>query len=219
MRHSTAPAGQFVKTIGACLAAALLLLSGCALLPASETLTFYRLPPSQLAAPADGHQSAPMPAVLRVATPGGNRAVDSSRILVVPEADRVSAYKGARWSDRAPVLLRDRLIESFRDAGLFRAVVTDSGNLGADLELSSDLSQFHVIYRSGSPVAVVVLEATLVEPASSRILAARRFYAEQAVQGKEVPEVVQAFGSAVDQLTVQLLDWSREQARAGRGAH
>lgn len=219
MRHSTAPAGRFVKMIRACLPAALLLLSGCALLPASETLTFYRLPPSRLAAPADGQQSTPMPAVLRVATPRGNRAVDSSRILVVPEADRVSAYKGARWSDRVPVLLRDRLIESFREAGIFRAVVNDSGNLGADFELSSDLSQFHVVYRSGSPVAVVVLEATLFEPASSRILAARRFDAEQAVQGKEVPEVVQAFGSAVDQLSVQLLDWSREQARAGREAH
>ncbi|MBO9356137.1 ABC transporter [Bordetella petrii] len=208
-----APGNLLITVIRACLPAALLLLPGCTLLPASETLTFYRLPPSQIAAQGDaGQRQAPMHAVLRINTPDGNRSIDSTRILVVPEADRVSSYYGARWNDRAPVLLRDRLIESFRDAGIFRAVVTDSGNLGADVELSGDLSQFHVIYRSGSPVVVIVFEAALVDPASSRILAARRFHAEQPVRGKEVPEVVQAFGPAIDQLTVQLLAWTRDTA-------
>jgi len=197
-----------------------LALSGCAMLPASETLAFYRLPDAN-GAVVDAAVPGPvrLPMVLRVATPYGNRAVDSTRILVVPEADRVSAYKGARWSDTVPVLLRDRLIQSFRDAEVFRTVVADSGNLGADVELSSDLSRFHVIYRSGSPVAVVALDATLVEPASSRILASRRFLAERAVQGKAVPEVVQAFGLAVDELTSQLLAWTREHAPAGEEAH
>jgi len=217
MRHSSALARHIAKMLKACVPAAMLALSGCAMLPESETLTFYRLPDAvHASADAAATRSPGLPAVLRVATPYGNRAVDSTRILVVPEPDRVSAYKGARWSDTAPVLLRDRLIQSFRDAGVFRSVVADSGNLGADLELSSDLTQFHVIYRSGSPVAVVVLDATLVEPASSRILASRRFQAERAVQGKEVPEVVQAFGSAVDELTAQLLAWSREQAPTGK---
>ncbi|TFL13717.1 ABC transporter [Pusillimonas caeni] len=218
MRHSPALARHIAKMLKACVPAVLLALSGCAMLPASETLTFYRLPDAVEAADAAAPRPR-LPAVLRVATPYGNRAVDSTRILVVPEADRVSAYKGARWSDTAPVLLRDRLIQSFRDAGVFRSVVADSGNLGADLELSSDLSQFHVIYRSGSPVAVVALDATLVEPASSRILASRRFHAERAVQGKEVPEVVQAFGFAVDELTAQLLAWSREQAPTSKETH
>lgn len=202
-------------------AALALALAGCAVLPESETLTFYRMPPPAAAPPgadsAAGSRAARLPLVLRVATPYGNRAVDSTRILVVPEPERVSAYKGARWSDTAPVLLRDRLIESFRDAGAFRSVVTDSGSLGADLELSSDLSEFHVVYRSGSPVAVVVLDASLVDAASSRVLASRRFQAERAVRGKEVPEVVQAFGAATDAVTAQLLAWSREQAPAEEG--
>lgn len=198
------------------LPAALLVLSGCSVLPESETLAFYRLPePAVAAGQAEGREPESS-AVLRIATPYGNRAVDSTRILVVPEPERLSAYKGARWSDTAPVLLRDRLIESFRAAGAFRSIVTDSGSLGADLELSGDLSQFQVVYRSGQPVVTIVLDATLAQSASSRIIASRRFSIEQPVRGKEVPEVVQAFGIAVDGLAQRLLSWTRDQARAAR---
>ncbi|WP_397476124.1 ABC-type transport auxiliary lipoprotein family protein [Pusillimonas sp.] len=192
----------------------LLALSGCAVLPESETLTFYRLPAPDTAVSEQADNRAPVSAVvLRIATPYGNRAVDSTRILVVPEPERISAYKGARWSDTAPVLLRDRLIESFRASGKFRSVVTDSGNLGADLELSGDLSRFHVVYRAGAPVVTVSFDATLSESSSSRILASRRFDVEQPVHGKEVPEVVQAFGAAVDDLSARLLVWAEEQSR------
>lgn len=196
---------------------AVLALSGCSVLPESETLVFYRLPSAE-ATPAMQLEDQParLPAVLRVVTPYGNRAVGSTRILVVPEPERISAYKGARWADAAPVLLRDRLVESFREAGVFRSVVTDSDNLGADLELSGDLPRFHVVYQSGAPVVVITLDATISQPASSRIIASRRFNVEQAVQGKEVPEVVQAFGLAVDQLAAQLLGWAGEQAGSVR---
>ena len=192
----------------------LLVLAGCAVLPQSETLTFYRLPAPELANDGGSERGAPATsAVLRIATPYGNRAIDSTRILVVPEPERISAYKGARWSDTAPVVLRDRLVEFFRASGKFRSIVTDSGNLGADLELSGDLVRFHVVYRAGVPVAMVSFDATLSETSSSRILASRRFDVEQPVQGKEVPEVVQAFGVAADDLSARVLAWAEEQSR------
>lgn len=190
----------------------LLVLSGCTVLPESETLSFYRLSesPANVTAPAVGASTLPL--VLRVETPYANRAIGSTRILVEPEADRISVYKGARWSDAAPVLLRDRLVEQLRHARVFRSVVTDSGNLSADLELTSELYGFHVVYESDAPVAVVILDATLIDANSARVLASQRFRVERAVQGKEVPEVVQAFGYAVDELAGQLITWSRINA-------
>lgn len=216
MIHSIVSTSSFslVSRMRLCLSAVLLLLAGCSVLPDSETLVFYQLPAASTPPAA---QQAPttqsLPSVLRIATPYGDRAVDSTRILVEPETNRISAYKGARWSDAAPSLLRDRLVEAFRARGVFRSVVADSGNLMADLELTSELSQFQVTYREGSPVVVVVLDATLIEMASSHIIASRRFQIEQAVRGKEVPEVVQAFGLAVEGLAAQLIDWSQQQAR------
>jgi len=221
MIHFTALRRSVAARFGIGMSIVLLTLSGCAVLPESEVLTFYRLPAPdvsvQESSAASSLQAADLPSVLRIATPYANRAVDSTRILVVPETDRVSAYKGARWSDAAPVLLRDRLIEVFRSAGVFRSVVTDSGNLGAEFELASELFGFHVMYESDAPVAVVVLDATLINAASSRIIASQRFRVEQAVQGKEVPEVVQAFGLAVEALAGQLVEWSRQQAVSAEG--
>lgn len=216
MIHSIAfPSGRFITSwLRLCLPAMLLVLAGCSVLPDKETLVFYQLPAASTAPAAQQASNAQRgPSVLRIATPYGDRAVDSTRILVQPETNRISAYKGARWADAAPVLLRDRLTEAFRARGDFRSVVADSGNLRADLELASDLSQFQVVYQEGSPVVVVVLDATLVDIASSRIIASHRFQVEQAVQGKEVPQVVQAFGLAVEGLTAQLLGWTRQQAQ------
>lgn len=216
MMYFTALMSSSAARLGLGMVSIVLMLSGCSVLPEREALQFYRLPVheafTQKPETATQVPVSSMPSVLRILTPYANRAVAGSRILVIPETDRVSSYKGARWSDAAPVLLRDRLIEVFRASGQFRSVVTGSGNLGADLELSSELYGFHVVYESGSPVAVVVLDATLADPAESRILASKRFRVHQAVQGKEVPEVVQAFGIAVDSLAEQLLVWSRQQA-------
>lgn len=190
-----------------------LALSACSVLPESETLTFFRLSAPEISTPpAVTTQQSSLPAVLRIDTPYANRAVDSTRIIVVPEADRVSAYRGARWADAAPVLVRDRLIEAFRASRTFRSVTADSGSLGANLALSSELFQFNVVYLSGAPVVRIVFDATLADADTSRILASRRFDIDQVVDGKDVPEVVRAFGQAVDTLAEQLLQWSREQA-------
>ena len=207
-RHS------FATGLRRCLPVILVALAGCSVLPDKETLVFYQLPAVE-AAPAAQHaaNAQSVPPVLRITTPYGDRAVASTRILVEPEPNRISAYKGVRWADAAPLLLRDRLVEAFRTRDVFRSVVADTGVLKADFELTSELSQFQVVYQDGSPVVVVVMDATLVDLASSRIVASHRFQIEQAVQGKEVPEVVQAFGRAVGRLAAQLLDWAQRQAQ------
>lgn len=193
-------------------------LSACSVLPESETLTFYRLPSPNLAASEPSVLQASSDAVLRIDVPYGDRAVDSTRILVIPEPERISAYKGARWSDSAPALFRDRLIDAFRSAGVFRTVVADNSALAADIELSGDLTWFHVVYRDGVPVVRIAYDATLSDMKSSRIMASQRFSAEQPVQGKQVPEIVQAYGQAIDQLSARVLDWVQQQGRVRRNA-
>ena len=81
------------------------LLGACSILPKSEVLSFYRLPASALPA----HNASPRSDwALRVNKPYSNQLLDSTRIAVLPPGDQISAYQGVRWSDRAPLLLRDR---------------------------------------------------------------------------------------------------------------
>jgi cholesterol transport system auxiliary component len=186
-------------------------LSACSILPESQVLSVYRLPATHLPA-----QPVSTDWALRVNTPYSNQLLDSTRISVIPPGDQISAYQGVRWSDRAPLLLRDRLIDAFLDDGRLKAVSSDESRLQADLELDGDLRAFYSEYRDGRPVAHILLEARLVESGSLRILASRRFDVSQAANSTSVANVVDAIGQAGDQLARELVDWTLIQGQAAR---
>lgn len=180
------------------------LLSACSILPAGEALNVYLLP-SNLPVRAADVQSVDWS--LRVNRPQSSQLLDSPRIAVLPEGDLISAYQGARWSDRAPALVRDRLIGALLDDRRISAVSSDDSRLQADLELSSDLRAFQSEYRNGRPEVHILLDARLVQAGNQRILASRRFEVRQIAGDPAVESVVKAFGVANDQLSRQLMDW------------
>ncbi len=184
-------------------------LSACSILPKSQVLSIYRLPASSLPNHAVSADWA-----LRVNKPYSSQLLDSTRIAVLPPGDQISAYQGVRWSDRAPLLLRDRLIDAFLDDGRLKAVSSDDSRLQADLELDGDLRAFHSEYQNGRPAARILFEARLVESGSLRILASRRFEVSQAARDTSVPAVVNAFGQASDQLAREVLEWTLNQGQA-----
>lgn len=181
-----------------------LLLGGCSILPKSETPVIYLLPSATVAAVPDPVASADS---LRIVTPQAARALDNNRIAVVPHGNVITSYQGARWSDRAPRLLRDRLLDAFRTDGRFAASSSDEAQLQAELDLTGDLRAFQTEYVQGAPVVVIRYDAQLVAGRSRKILATRRFDIQQPVAGKEVPQVVTAFGQASDRLSAQLIAW------------
>lgn len=186
------------------------LLSACSVLPKGEPLKVYLLP-SNLPVRAAGEQRESWS--LRVNRPQSSQLLDSPRIAVLPQGDRISAYQGARWSDRAPALFRDRLIGAFLDDGRVGAVSSDDGRLQADLELSSDLRAFQSEYRNGRPEVHILLDARLVQAGNQRILASRRFEVRQIAGDTAVESVVKTFGAANDQLSRQLIDWVVQEGR------
>lgn len=180
------------------------LLGGCTILPKREAPNVYLLPATPAA--AIPHHSV-LQKSLRIATPQAARVLDSTRIAVMPEGNVITAYQGARWSDPAPRLLRDRLVDAFRADGRFAAVSSDDANLQSDLELAGDLRAFQSEYVQGVPVVVIRYDVQLVRARSKHIVAAHRFDIRQPVAGKEVPQVVTAFGQAADQLAAQVITW------------
>lgn len=187
------------------------MLSACTLLPQSDPATLHLLPASSL----DRADGPPLEARMRVDTPQASALLSGARILVMPEPNRLQAYAGARWSDRTPLLLRDRLVEGMRDRGRLSAH-DDNSPLGADVALVSDLRAFHSVYYQdvdqgldqGLPVAVIRLDVTLVEETQHRLLAERRFEAREPSSGTDVQQVVEAFGRAADALTREIAEWS-----------
>ncbi|MGE8497175.1 MAG: ABC-type transport auxiliary lipoprotein family protein [Pseudomonas sp.] len=186
------------------------LLSACSILPKAEPQDVYLLPANTAASTQS--DSTQVAWALRINTPLASQLIDSTRIAVIPAGDQISAYQGARWSDRAPLLLRNRLIDAFLTDGRVPAVSSDDARLQTDLEINTDLRAFQSEYQDGRPAAHILLEARLVNATSQRIVASRRFEVRQPAADTSVPAVVRAFGVAADQLSTEVVEWSLQQA-------
>ena len=182
MRSSSFPsrrdagASRPLRVAAAAVLCAAVLLPACSVLPEAEPLDVYVLPvtgdASATAVPAAAGAQAWS---LRVVRPAAGVHLAGQRIVVMPEDNRVSVYQGAGWSDPAPVLVRDRVLEAFRADGRVGALSSDERQLHADFELDSDLRAFQSEYRGGRPEAVLRLDARLVHTASRRIVSSRSF--------------------------------------------
>ena len=183
----------------------LAVLSACSVLPDSEPLRIFLLPtvttPQQASEPTLQH-------ALRINTPQASRILSGQRIAVVPQGNQISAYQGARWSDAAPVLLRDRLIETFQRDGRMPSVSNEDVNLYADISLHSDLRAFQSEYVDGKPQVLIRLDARLVNRQNQHTLANRRFEVRQPSADPSVERVVEAFGKASDTLSREVLEWT-----------
>lgn len=190
------------------LAGTLGLATACSILPETEPVDIYRLPVSQ-----PSRTVSALDWSLRLNKPLASEVLATPRIAVIPQGNVISSYKGARWSDPAPLLVRNRLLDGFQRDGRVQRLSADDSNLQADYELAGELQAFQSEYRAGGTVEVVIrYDARLVDGRSQRILASHRFEVRQPLADKQVSAVVAGFGNASDQLVGQLVDWTVAQA-------
>ncbi|VXC07061.1 Cholesterol transport system auxiliary component [Pseudomonas sp. 8Z] len=187
------------------------LLSACSILPQSEPLNIYLLPATALPT-----QTQAVDWSLRIGTPSSGELFDGTRIVVLPAPGRINTYQGARWSERTPQLVRQRLLDAFQDDGRIKALSTEEQHLQADLELVSELRSFQSQYRDDRPEAQIQLNVRLVDVRAQRIVASHRFSARQAASNTSVAAVVAAFGQASDQLSRELVDWTLSEGQRSR---
>ncbi|MBO9548665.1 ABC-type transport auxiliary lipoprotein family protein [Pseudomonas sp.] len=190
------------------LATTLSLASACSILPQSEPVDTYRLPVNQ-----SSHSASPVDWSLRLNKPLASEVLAGPRIAVIPQGDVISSYKGARWSDPVPLLVRNRLLDGFQRDGRVQRLSADDSNLQADYELSGELQAFQSEYQPGGKVEVVIrYDARLVQGRSQRILSSRRFEVRQPLADTQVSAVVAGFGAASDQLAGQVVNWTVAQS-------
>lgn len=180
------------------------LLSACSLLPTSEQVQIYRLPTVTSA----HNQAETLNWSLRLMTPHTNQTLDSVRIAVIPEGNLITNYKGIRWSERAPVLLRDRLLDAFQTDGRLQTITSDTSTFNVDVELTSELSAFQSEYRNGKPEIRIILDMHLVNSQSQQVVTSHRFDVRQSSKNSDTKSVVQAFGLACDSLSREVVDWT-----------
>lgn len=180
-------------------------LTSCSLLPETEMLRLFALPTLSNPSPGQGEV---LPVQLRIRSFQSNRMLASSRIVVVPQENELTVYRGARWSDPAPVLLRNRLLEAFKSNGRVQAVYSEENRLQADMELSGVLTAFQSEYSDGEVQVRIQVDLHLTDAGGRRLIAHRRFDVREPSRNQDMEEVVVSFGRAGDVLSQQVLDWA-----------
>jgi len=190
--------------------AALLLSSGCSILPESEPATLYRLPSSDIQPVTSDSMTTRQR--LAVAAPQAGHLLGSNRIVVYPEGNIVNVYEGARWQEDAPELLQSRLVTALQQSRLFASVGSDS--LPSERLLLSELRHFQSDYATHPPTVKVQLDVQLVSTQNRASIATQSFTTSAQAISTDIPDVVDAFGAASDDLTEQLVNWLANQQEA-----
>jgi len=140
----------------------------------------------------------------------------------MPNAQQMSVYSGARWDDILPRLVQDYLIQNFRTAAAFEAVIDTDSRIVPDYHLISDLRAFHSSYthagnNRGNPMVEVEFDVQLIDAYARTIVAQRRFSVVEPSSGTEVDVVVQAFNRAAATLSAELLEWTAQNIAPHEG--
>jgi cholesterol transport system auxiliary component len=141
-------------------------------------------------------------APLRIAEPVAAIDLDSDRILVRTGPQEVATFAGAKWSERLPLLVQSRLIQTFQNANLMDQVgrrVAAPGGYELDLdirafELEADQSRVKVDFA----VKIVTRDG-------GRVVAAQVFTAEAPVASMTGPAVTAAMDGALAEVMTQIV--------------
>jgi cholesterol transport system auxiliary component len=170
------------------------LLGACASAP---KLTYDLSPVADDFAARRGHGQ------LAISVPDATLPANSDEIVVRTGPQSVAYLSGAQWADKLPSLIQSRLIESFQNAHLLRAV----GRPGilADATLNTTLRRFDFDATRGE--ASVQISAQLIA-ASGRIIAGRLFSAHVPVPSSEPPTVAAALDAALARVMREIVLWT-----------
>ena len=174
-------------------------LVGCALAGGSRAPTTYDLvAPRSFAA-----SKRPAPFQLVVQEPTAVYALETNRLMVRPQADQVSYYKGIAWSDRLPRLVQARIIETFQNSGAVKAVSATTGQYA----LLTDLRAFQIDVTGGKAFAEIEIFAKLVNTASGKVVATKGFSARVPATSDAPTDAIAALNQAFTEVLQDTTTW------------
>jgi cholesterol transport system auxiliary component len=186
-------------------AAAVASLAGCALLQAADPQDLYTVTPKSTFEPD-------LPAVywqLTVEAPAAAANLNTGRIALAMTPTSSDYYAKAAWTDRAPLMVQTRIVDSFENTRKIVAVARESIGIRANYVLQPDLRNFESLYYYGEPPIVRVrIIAKLVRMPDRQIIGVASFERCVRARADKIPKVVEAFDQALGGVIKQLVSWT-----------
>jgi cholesterol transport system auxiliary component len=190
----------------AILAMAAALLAGCTLYEAAtEPTDLYTVTPKSTFDPS-------LPAVywqLAVEVPAAAANLNTGRMAIAFTPTSTDYYAKVAWTDRAPLMVQTRIVDSFENTRKIVAVARESIELRANYVLQPDLRNFEAMYSYGQPPIVRVrIIAKLVRMPDRQIIGVGSFERCVRARADKVPKVVEAFDQALGSAIKRLVAWT-----------
>lgn len=152
-----------------------------------------------------------------VDVPTATAAVSTDRIAVQPSPLEVQYLPGARWVDRAPIIIQALLIESFENSGKVGAVGRSNVDLRADYVIVTDVREFQAQVPQDAPESAlevhVRLNVKIIDAERDRIVASESFERVTVAASDGMEDVAFAFDESLGAVMRKAVEWSvREMA-------
>jgi phospholipid/cholesterol/gamma-HCH transport system substrate-binding protein len=131
---------------------------------------------------------------------------NTDKILLQPAQGESVPLANARWSDNLPVLVQEKVIQSFEKAGYERSISRTREGVTGDYQLLIDIRRFHITTGS-EPQAEIEFVAKILDK-DGKIINASTFQATAPAKGNDAQAYVDAVDEAFGKLQSELLEWT-----------
>ena len=146
---------------------------------------------------------------LVVPEPSALLALNSDKIKVRPaDGAESSDIPDARWFDNIPILLQEKFIQSFENAGYSQAVSRPRDGFEAGYQLVLDIRSFSLV-SGAEPSGELEFEAKILGP-GGKIIAAKAFHTTAPATGTDAPAAASALNQAFANAATELVPWTVE---------
>ena len=152
---------------------------------------------------------------LVVTVPDAPQSLDSARIALARSPTTIDYFASSAWTDRAPVMVQDLLVESFENTRKIVSVGRDTSGLRADYVLLTDLRDFEARYYEGTnkpPQVRVRLTAKLIKMPEREIIGGLDAVKLADAEHNDIDSIVAAFGEATGNAMKMIVQWTLRTA-------
>ncbi|HEV2676964.1 MAG TPA: ABC-type transport auxiliary lipoprotein family protein [Aliidongia sp.] len=154
---------------------------------------------------------------LVVTVPDAPQSLDTARIALARSPTTIDYFASSAWTDRAPVMVQDLLVESFENTRKIVSVGRDTSGLRADYVLLTDLRDFEARYYEGTnkpPQVRVRLTAKLIKMPEREIIGGLDAVKLSDAEHNDIDSIVAAFGEATGNAMKMIVQWTLRTAPA-----
>jgi ABC-type uncharacterized transport system auxiliary subunit len=174
----------------ACLITVLsVLVSGCV---SSRPIKYYRIEIPALPAAT----VTPVTVALQVGTIDAPPLMRDGRILYRVGAHEMGAYEYHRWIETPDRLVQNSLVRLLRSSGKYQSVDTQRGTSHYDYILEGKIYEFGEIDKP-AVYTRISMEIELRDATNSRTVWSKIYTAEDSVEGKEIPDIVESLDQSL----------------------